>query len=265
MLIFRDKVDRSLETLASCRQRGGRFGRGSVPVARGSLQNDHHRACRSCPRAAESQSKPCPKDSGGPGSAKFLKSSCWSPARQQFLIIARLRRSLASTPNIRSLRCMVIFHDQIDRSLETPESTSWSPKRQKFLIFQQNNKVARDAGKLPTAGWQVWPRERTRCKGQAPKRCCERPLAVDHHRACRSQENLQWPPAHGCDPSACKREHNHESEPSRINVNTITRMRAFGLHQSRQLRGCEPSAYESEHSYEDASFLLTNVTTVTKM
>jgi hypothetical protein len=203
-----------------------------------------------------------------------LKSSCWSPKRQNFLIIARLRRSLASTPNIRSVRCMVLFHDKITRSLETPASyrqrggrfgrgsvpvargrrqngAANDPRRsattaravrvrelprasptmlkrfrrprvrkaspiellelkttgvsnhrspQTFAGFyakhtlramhadlpSTNDQVARDAGKLPTAGWHFWPRERTRCKGQAPERCCERPLAVDHHRACRS-------------------------------------------------------------------------------
>ena len=39
MVIFHDKIDRSLETPASYRQQGGRFGRGSVPVARDRLQN----------------------------------------------------------------------------------------------------------------------------------------------------------------------------------------------------------------------------------
>ena len=40
-------------------------------------------------------------------------------------------------------------------------------------------------GRPPPRAWQVWPRERARCKGQAPDWCYERPLAVDHHRACR--------------------------------------------------------------------------------
>ena len=43
----------------------------------------------------------------------------------------------------------------------------------------QKEDVARDAGHLPTAAWQVWPRERTRCKGQAPEWCCERWLPAD--------------------------------------------------------------------------------------
>ena len=131
MLTFHDKVDRSIKTLATCRQRGGRFGRESVPVARGRLQKrccerplavDHHRACRSCPQAAETKLKQCLKDSGGPGSTKVSQSSSWSPTRKKFLIVARLRRSLASTPttpNMRSVRCMAIFHNKIDRSLET--------------------------------------------------------------------------------------------------------------------------------------------------
>jgi hypothetical protein len=73
---FSLQKNRSLETLATCRQRGGRF-----------------------------------------GSEKLAQSTSWSPKRQKFLIIARLRRSLAPTPNIRSVRCMLIFHDKVDRSL----------------------------------------------------------------------------------------------------------------------------------------------------
>ena len=141
----------------------------------------------SCREQAQTMLK---QNAGGPGSEKLAQSSSWSPKRQKFLIIARLRRSLASTPNIRSVRCMLIFHHRITRSLETLASC-----RQRGGRFGRGSvPVARGSlGMVLRTTLGVRPPPRgpfvsASCREQAQTilRRLRRPRHVDHHRERRS-------------------------------------------------------------------------------
>ena len=120
-----------------------------------------------------------------PPRVPFVSASCREQAQT---MLKRLRRPRERT--VLQIELLEPKTKQVSNH-RSPDTFAGFQEKHTFRAMhahfsRRNKQVARDAGHLPTAGWQVWPRERTRCKGQAPERCCERPLAVDHHRAHRS-------------------------------------------------------------------------------